>query len=128
MFLFRCASLAPFSVCLVCLLAPAAGCSSAPSTEASSTSAADTSGSTVAVRGRPNFAGVFPGDNYCWALRDDFDVTYTNRGLPAGARVFLHYGPETGGNCSDCNPTVSYYPWSSVQETEPTESGNGTWH
>jgi hypothetical protein len=84
-------------------------------------------GATARVRTRPHFGGVFPGDTSCWDLEDDFEVTYANKTVPWGARLYLHYGAEIGVNCSDCTPTVSYQAWTTAADVEMRASGPWQW-
>src|SRR5215213_5511484 len=81
-------------------------------------------GATAKVRARELREQSF---GSCWAQRQDFTVRYENHTLPWGAKVELHYGDEEYGNCSDCTPTVSYYPWSNPKTVEMPATGAWIW-
>jgi hypothetical protein len=100
----------------------AIGCSS--SSDTVQQSSADLSGANVSVTAHTTGMRA---DGRCWDSRQTFRVTYDTPNLPPGSRVSLHFGPEEGGNCSDCVPTVSHQPWSKIADAEMESTGSSTW-
>jgi hypothetical protein len=109
---------------LISLLLPLSGCVAQGFDSSTSSVSALDLGATPTVRASEL---LVQDGKYCWAHRQDFDVRYENHALPANARVELHYGDEEFGNCSDCVPTVSYYPWNHIQTVGMAGAGSSSW-